>query len=665
MSESAAGSEQPTRRVLVVEDDEGLRSLIVRSLKKAGFGVEGVATGTEAVERIAEDRSLVLLLDQRLPGMSGSDLVRLLAERGIRVPFVMMTGQGDERLAVEIMKLGAADYLLKDLELTDRLPGVLERLFRSLDTEQRLLQAEEALRESESRFRSIAEQLSDLISITDSSGVIAYASPASLPMFGLPPEEMVGLHFAEFLAPGQELLAMTAFRDTIEHGLKIIGIELSIKRKDGSLFFGEVDGVRYHSHGELGALVTIRDITERKRAEERLRFNSMVLDQIQDCVMVVDLNGRITFANEAECRMTKRSRAELIGSHVESYGEDSSQGPAQREIMEKTLAEGYWDGELTRCTVDGAEVLLHCRTQTIHDASGEVVAVCSISTDITERKALEARLTQAQKMESVGRLAGGVAHDFNNMLGVILGHAEMSLEALDSSHPIHGNLEEIRKAAERSAALTGQMLAFARKQTVAPKVVDLNGIVEGMLRMLGRLIGEGIDLTWAPGADLWPVRVDPSQIDQILANLCVNARDAVGSVGRVTIETANAEFDAVYRGANAECVPGEYVLLAVSDDGCGMDREALSHLFEPFFTTKAPGEGTGLGLATVYGIVKQNEGFLHVYSEPGLGTTFKVYLPRHRGGHAPAPDGLPARHGVQGGRPFCWSKTSPPFSTSP
>jgi signal transduction histidine kinase/CheY-like chemotaxis protein len=265
-------------------------------------------------------------------------------------------------------------------------------------------------------------------------------------------------------------------------------------------------------------------------------------------------------------------------------------------------------------------------------SSREYVAVLY---DITERKRaeedqakLEGQLQQSQKMESVGRL-GGVAHDFNNMLGVILGHVELAMEAVDSAHPIFADLCEIQKAGRRSAELTNQLLAFARKQTVAPKVLDLNQTVASMLKMLQRLIGEDIDLAWLPNTSLWSVKADPSQIDQILANLCVNARDAIADTGKVTIETGNKVFDEDYCARHAGYVPGDYVRLAVSDDGCGMDKETQLHLFEPFFTTKPVGQGTGLGLATVYGIVKQNNGFLNLYSEPGHGTTFRIYLPRH------------------------------------
>jgi CheY-like chemotaxis protein len=245
-------------------------------------------------------------------------------------------------------------------------------------------------------------------------------------------------------------------------------------------------------------------------------------------------------------------------------------------------------------------------------------------------------------MESVGRLAGGVAHDFNNMLSVIIGYSELAMSQLSTADPLFASMQQIRKAAGRSADLTRQLLAFARKQTVSPKVLNLNECVESMLKILRRLIGEDIDLAWLPGAKIWPVSIDPSQIDQILANLCVNARDAISGVGRITIETHAQNIDDYYCASHPDAAPGEHVVLSVSDNGSGMDKETLDNLFEPFFTTKESGKGTGLGLATVYGIVKQNSGFINVYSEPGFGTTFKIYLPRHTVDIKPTQEETPA-----------------------
>lgn len=290
------------------------------------------------------------------------------------------------------------------------------------------------------------------------------------------------------------------------------------------------------------------------------------------------------------------------------------------------------------------------------DEQGRPLRMIGTHTDITAQHQAEAdqeklreQLAQAQKLESIGRLAGGIAHDFNNMLQAILGNLSLALEDLPADSPVRESLLEVEAAAQRSAELTRQLLAFARKQTISPKVLDLNQTVSGMLKMLGRLIGEHIELVWKPGPQLWPVCVDPGQVNQILANLCVNARDAITSHGCITLETANVTLDATYSATHAEVVPGDYVMLAVTDNGKGMDAHTREHLFEPFFTTKEPGQGTGLGLATVFGIVKQNRGLINVYSEPGQGATFKIYLPRtHNPEAAPQADHPPAfRRGTE------------------
>jgi nitrogen-specific signal transduction histidine kinase/ActR/RegA family two-component response regulator len=273
----------------------------------------------------------------------------------------------------------------------------------------------------------------------------------------------------------------------------------------------------------------------------------------------------------------------------------------------------------------------------LYDDDGAFTGYVGIARDVTaekqaqqERETLESQLRQASKMEAVGRLAGGVAHDFNNMLQTILGYSDMALDDTDPESTLHTQLSEIRHAAQRSADLTKQLLAFARKQTIDPQILDLNEITSNALKMLGRLIGEDIDLQWYPG-EAWPVKMDPTQYDRILANLIVNARDAITGPGRIVVETGRAHFDEAYCNDHPGFHPGQFTMLAVSDNGHGMDAETLSQIFEPFFTTKPQGEGTGLGLATVYGVVKQNDGFINVYSEPNIGTTLRIYLARDEG----------------------------------
>jgi PAS domain S-box-containing protein len=313
--------------------------------------------------------------------------------------------------------------------------------------------------------------------------------------------------------------------------------------------------------------------------------------------------------------------------------DDSAWHPEDNLFVRLNDGQGNFIGVIS---VDDSKSGLRPTLETVRPLeiyAGMIAQIIALQREQTNRERLEEQLRMAHKMESVGRLAGGIAHDFNNMLGVILGYTEMILDGIDEHEPIYEALQGIQQAAGRSAELTRQLLAFARKQTIAPKVLDLNDTLESMLSMLRRLIGENVDLIWLPGKNLGQIKMDPTQIDQIVVNLCVNARDAVirGS-GKVTIETGNVVLDKEYCRKNVGAAPGEYVQLVVSDNGCGMDSATISHLFEPFFTTKKLGEGTGLGLATVYGIVKQNESFINVDSELGCGTTFRVYFPRHFAG---------------------------------
>jgi len=400
-----------------------------------------------------------------------------------------------------------------------------------------------------------------------------------------------------------------------------------------------------HAIFDEGRLVVvwgmIQDITERKQVEESLRENENILNVTGQ---MAKIGGWALYPETMEVTWTDETyRIHEMPKSIKPPLEDAikfwhpEDQPILRKAIQQALDNGTpYDLELRFITAKGRN--LYARTKCnpiLHN--GKVIKLQGFFQDITEKKQaeaekekLQAQLAQAQKMESVGRLAGGVAHDFNNMLNIILGNTEMAMEDMAPDHPLQDSLGEIFSAAKRSADITRQLLAFSRKQTIAPKVIDLNATIESMLRMLRRLIGEDIDLAWLPGTNIRQVRMDPSQIDQIMANLCVNARDAIADVGKITIETGDTTFDSAYCATHPGFEAGDFVLLAVSDDGCGMDQEALASLFEPFFSTKDVGKGTGLGLATVYGIVKQNNGFINVYSEPDQGTTFRIYLPQYR-----------------------------------
>jgi len=417
----------------------------------------------------------------------------------------------------------------------------------------------------------------------------------------------------------------------------------SVQRaKDGCLFPVEIVANYIQFDDNEFNCAFVRNISERKRSEELLTSLTQRLQlaassahlgiwdwNVKENIMVWDdrmfeLYGitRDTFPNSIDAWMN--------GLHPED------RETAITECQAALKGDKEFDTEFRVVHPDGTVKHIRGKGLVVRGADCTAERMLGINYDVTEAKhageekhKLESQLQQAQKMESVGRLAGGVAHDFNNMLSVIMGHAELGLMQLDPTNPVCADLKEISKTAERSADLTRQLLAFARKQTVSPKVIDLNDTVTSMLKMLQRLIGEDIKLVWQPSPGRCQVKMDPSQIDQILANLCVNARDAIEDTGRITIETGTCSLDADYCAANPEATPGDYVRLVFSDNGRGMDRETLTHIFEPFYTTKEVGRGTGLGLATVYGAVKQNNGFINIYSEPGNGTTFSIHLPHY------------------------------------
>lgn len=379
----------------------------------------------------------------------------------------------------------------------------------------------------------------------------------------------------------------------------------------------------------------------RRRAISEARFR-VLIDHAPEAIVLIDADLiRFVDANPRAEKLFGCNRNELIKSGPMKFytskqpdGLDVSE--SVRLNIERVMAGGVIQIERTIRSEDGRELTCDVRLVRLPSEKQRLIRASYI--DITQRKQMEeerehlqSQLNQAQKMELVGRLAGGVAHDFNNMLGVIIGNTELALDMLDQKSPTWANLMEILNTAQRSVALTRQLLAFARKQTVAPKVLDLNATVESMLLMLRRLIGEFIVLDWRPGKDLWPIKMDPSQIDQVLVNLCINARDAIAKAGKVIVDTKAISLDAAYCEVHTGFIPGDYVLLNVCDNGIGMKPEILAHIFEPFFTTKGIGKGTGMGLATVYGIVKQNNGFINIYSEVGIGTTFNIYLPRYMG----------------------------------
>ncbi|MFH0878902.1 MAG: PAS domain S-box protein, partial [Lentisphaerota bacterium] len=492
----------------------------------------------------------------------------------------------------------------------------------------------EALQDSEKRYRRLFESAKDGILILDAeTGKVVDVNPYLLHLLGYSYDELCGQYIWE-LGVFKDIAASKDAFQTLQDNEYIRYEDLPLETHDGrSIEVEFVSNVYLVDHIRI-IQCNIRDITARRRSERALADSEAKMRNIMDNIGI----GVALISPKMEIlELNQRMREWFPGVDPGqrplcylAFNDPPREAACDNCPTQKTLLDGLVHEEAVETPRAGSVRNYRIVTSPILNKSGGVTAAIEMVEDITEKLSLESQFRQSQKMEAVGLLAGGVAHDYNNMLSVIIGYAELAMNKVDPAEPLYADLEQIFKAAMRSSDITRQLLSFARKQTIVPVVLDLNRSVESMLKMLRRLIGEDIDLAWLPAAGLCPIKMDPVQVDQILANLCVNARDAIADVGKVTIETGNAVFDATYCADHAGFVAGEYVLLAVSDDGCGMDKEMVDKIFEPFFTSKGMGRGTGLGLSTVYGIVKQNNGFINVYSEPGKGTTFRIYLNRHK-----------------------------------
>jgi PAS domain S-box-containing protein len=508
------------------------------------------------------------------------------------------------------------------------------------------IEADAIIRASERKFHAVFEQAYQFLGVLSVEGRLLEVNRTALRQSGVAAADVLGRPFWEtpWWAHSPDLQEKVRLAVGKAGQGALVRFEATHPAGQGKL--RHVDFSLKPVTDEAGRVVLLisegRDITERKEAEEKIRrqaeFLQLMIDTVPYPVFYKDRSGRYLGCNRTFEQFYGTLREQIAGKTVYDIAPPELAELYHRADEELFAHPGTQTYESSVQPADGVrrDVIFHKATFAGPDGApgglvGVIVDITERRRDEKEKQKLQDQLAQSRKLESVGRLAGGVAHDFNNMLGVILGNVELALDKAGSMQPLRRDLEEIRRAAERSAGLTRQLLAFARRQTVAPRVLDLNETVADLLTMLRRLAGEDIDLVWMPAPDLWPVRIDPAQIDQIMMNLVANARDAITGIGRVSIETRNVIVDEAYGAAHVGVRPGEYVMLTLSDNGAGMDRETVANIFEPFFTTKEHGKGTGLGLATVYGIVQQNNGIINVYSEPGQGTTFKISLPRFAG----------------------------------
>ncbi len=490
--------------------------------------------------------------------------------------------------------------------------------------------AEEKLKRSEALFRGLIENTQEIFTIINDRGEMTYLSPSIEKIMGFKAEELTHRNAFDFIHPDDAWILADAIKEVLEKPGKIVTREIRMRHKDGSFRYIESTGYNLlHDPAIGGIVVNSRDITERKQLEQALiesmdRFR-LIFKHSPVGIFHYDTDLKITDFNDRFVSILQSSEERLKGLDMKTL-RDKSVLPALLKPLSGEY--GFYEGFYS-ATTSNAKLWISMQTAPLRDITGKVVGGIGIVEDVTEKKLLEQQLFQSQKLEAVGRLAGGIAHDFNNLLTLIMLHCEMILKELEEDSDVSASIKEIYDSAQRASNLTAQLLSFARRQVIEPVVFNVNTLIKGINKMLKSLMTEKIHIETILDENIYPVKVDPAQLEHAIINLAINAKDAMPDGGKLIIETQNVFLDENYARTHSEVVPGRYVLIAVSDTGVGMDEEIKSKIFEPFFTTKKEGKGTGLGLASVYGFIKQSGGHIWVYSEPGKGTTFKIYLPAH------------------------------------
>jgi PAS domain S-box-containing protein len=627
--------------ILIIEDDAGISELLKDKFEECGYKTACAQSAGEALAWLEVHSPYLMVLDYGLPDMNAKELIGELKQRERPLPdFIVSTGQGDERIAVDMMKLGARDYIVKDAHFLEMLSEVVRRVSKEIENENKLKRAEEALRESEVKYRQVVENATEGIFVIQDESY-CYVNPRGAEIFNTTRERILSGKLYEFVHPEDRMACAnqvslrkkgkTASDLLVHRIIDTIGNEKWV----------EVRGVSILWEGKHASMCFVIDITKRKQVEDSLRESEEKFSRtFHNAPLLITISnledGTYIDVNEEFLKVTGFAREEVIEKTSVELGWIRAEDRAR--LAEIIGTDGRISGMELSLTAKGGKETTCLWSGIIITIRGKA-CLLSLAQDISEHKRsekenarLEDQYRQAQKVEAIGRLAGGVAHDLNNLLTPILGYGEMLMDDFGSDDPRRSKVELIVKAGDRAKDLVRQLLSFARKQTLEYKSVDINKIIGGFEKLLRRIIREDITLEIIPSPEIRTIRADIGQIEQVIMNLAINAQDAMPQGGCLTMETALTELDEKYAASRPGVLPGLYVMLAVSDTGCGMDKETIGKIFEPFFSTKGD-QGTGMGLATVYGIVKQHGGNIWVYSEPGKGATFKIYLPVSEDAH--------------------------------
>jgi two-component system, cell cycle sensor histidine kinase and response regulator CckA len=616
-------------RVLIVEHNEADVELSLRELRRGGLQIQAqvVATPEEFAKKIEEESFDVILADYRLPGWTGLDVLALEKKHGIENPLILVTGTLGEEVAIECIRRGVSDYVLK--HQLARLPIAVQHALDEHQLRMQRIDSERSLRQSEASFHLMFAANPLPMWVFDKLTLrFLEVNDAAVEHYGYPRAEFLQMKVTA-IGSDEETKRLMDILDRGHPSSTPAGLWRH-RIKSGAEI--EVD-IRSHPidfNTRPGVLVVAQDVTERTRAERALRESEMrfrgVFENAPYGIARATPRGRVIYANPALLRMlgyqslSDLKRIDLL--------EDTFRLPTDRqEFLEEVRTKGRAEGEFEWKRPDSKFITVRLNARLARDNPEREEQLEINAEDVTESRALAKQLRQAQKFEAFGQLAGGIAHDFNNMIGAILGWADLGLDETSPEAKLHNRFEKIKQQGLRAAALTRQLLAFARRQILEPRDMDLNQSVVETLSLLEKVIGSNIEISATLAPDTAVVRADPTQVEQVIMNLCLNSRDAMPNGGKLMIDTRNAQLEQDYSRLHAQAHPGNYVLLTVTDTGAGMDSATLDRIFEPFFTTKEMGKGTGLGLATVYGIVKQHGGFACVYSELGHGTSFQVFWP--------------------------------------